>query len=410
MDSTEVKSNITRAEGNAASFLAGAMKLVLEKDLVTDKRFVEIVTPMVLAQHLADRSEHQSHVLLDALKIPSATRDMLKKMYGRFSVSATAETLTLALGEGGPATPRIIRSAVSFVEWPSILSAPLLWKFISDGDWHLRAWVNESADLLGEKKKGHARVGDPAFEALEFLLMLLDKHQLITATQKFDQLGLEELVRDLPRNLKDAALRLALTHGENQNAPYKAADLFETLATPSELVRCMESAYLWKKLVLFVAAEQGWLLEPSSDVDPKLPVYVKVPDKNAEGGNSGDQPEPDQGASPTDAHLATPQVPSDTGQDESPPTRAGLGSVMKMDTTGVFDAHGAESVAVPPGGEQPANSQDGDQAASPDPDVTVAISAAAATLEESDGNSDNDDPDDESIQITVVDEPPNAGG
>ncbi len=244
MNQNSATLSIVRAEGSAAAFLADAMKLVVERALVPDIRFVEIVPPGVLASHLADRPEHRADVLLDAQGIKGKEeRDAAAAALGKIGVNTTAELLTTFL-ENGPATPEAIRGSVTHDDWPKILSAPLLWKFISDGNWFVSAT-----------------------DALTALLALLDKHKLITPRQKYDQIGLEELIRDLPQSIKDSALRIALMRSANEGKELELNSLFE-LATPGILTHCMKSSDLWEKLVLFVAGQQGWLLEPATDKEP----------------------------------------------------------------------------------------------------------------------------------------------
>lgn len=413
MNSTGVVTTIVRAEGIAASFLADAMKLVIGKGLVSDQRFVEIVPPKVLAQHLANFPEHRADILLEVHGISiKAARASLAPTFKDMDVDLVDKTLRRILDEKSGAASTI-RGAVACSDWSRILSAHLLWKFISYGDWYKKAWADtRSVDMHHEDCKRGPALTDPSFKALEEMLKLLDKYELITPTQKYDQLSLEELIRLLPRNLKDGALKNALRHGENESKPFKAVDLFTELATVHELVLCMESSVLWEKLVLYAASQQGWLLETALEEAPPETV-VRVPRKSGEDGGSGDQPDATESAigAAQDASLAQPEVPPENGEDGSPPTRAGLGTAMGHDTTGIFDAAGAKSTAAPPSGDQPEDGQGGGERSETHPDVTSSISSALAASEANDGNLDDDDPDGDDLEIKVVEEgPPSAGG
>lgn len=361
------KIKITRAQGKTARFLQESLtKVMALGGYLTHEAFMDIVPPQVIASSLTDTPDLQARMLQEVANIPH-------EIGRELSATNATEIMEHALKKI-PSTVHVIPETLKPSEWAACLSSILVWKLISFGDWHLKAIPSSNPE------------SEKAIKALLGILKLIDELELVTPSEKLQQIGIDALIEALPVPHKNSALRLAITYGE-EGRPYTAEMLFSFLP-PDELLQHVRSAVLWDRIVLFVANRLELIPDGEKATEAKhAPEQSpeRVPDEmrpDPAGQESGTSAEASSHAEAsrkeaTTAGAADDGVLEDVKDEEpvsdsqlhEPPVAPEQQNLMKD----IFDTSGAPSVTEPEQAIEPERTDEKPVTEVTEDDVTINV-------------------------------------
>jgi hypothetical protein len=214
----------------AGRLLADLISEGITRGLHTPDAFVRRFPAEILMQSLVEAPGVRARILAGTVGLPEQTAGLVE-------TRVAAEVLDKALFARDTSPAFVlehfpVEDRVRHLPWPE------LWAFLTEGQW----WRGQD-----ELASGFMR----------FLLERASAHGLLDPGGCRDALGVDDLVKHLPRALLENLVKSAATLGA-RGLPLDAVALFRVV-TPADVVRCFELAQVFDRVVVPLAQRSGYL-------------------------------------------------------------------------------------------------------------------------------------------------------